>query len=109
MKTGLNRYKPGRETIIASRFKCLITIRNGVITEDIGSSSEIYEMYRIRLDDWINTRYNWIIAANDDGYLVLLCNPSNEHYYISDNIHLRLTVGDREGLVKNRDSCLLLM
>jgi hypothetical protein len=108
MKIGLNKYENHQWNCIEeARFVSLATIRNGIITEDIGLSSCIYELYKIKMYDWSYSNYENTIAANDDGYVLLGCGCGAVGYYVLSKICLGLTQKDRNDLINIRDASLV--
>lgn len=87
-------------------FDRFVTIRNGVITEDINPDSIIYELFTICLASG-----QWTILCNNHGYSVVMVSGRTGCIYPSgillNRVKLGLTTRDKEKLDKCRDSCLV--
>ena len=97
MKTGPNKFIQSHTTTInLVVFRGLVTIRNGLISEEIEPKSEIYEKYIIGID-----QDSWDVLVTNNQFKVI-----SHSGLLLDNVCLELTTKDKKIMKKYRDLCL---
>jgi hypothetical protein len=101
MTTGLGKFKKSsRLNVNMVSFKGLVTIRNGVVSEDVSPDSKIYQRYVIGVKE-----FNWDILVMEtkthSKYMII-----SRDGYVLGGLRTELTTTDLEEMEYYRDLVL---